>query len=79
MESSKNVDTLYYLGIYALLGLAYCVTVLLREGIVFAGSLRASRRLHGALLHSVVRAKFRFFDSTPLGRIMNRFSKGSTL
>jgi ABC-type multidrug transport system fused ATPase/permease subunit len=26
-------------------------------------------------MHSVTRAKFKFFDVTPLGQIMNRFSK----
>lgn len=65
----------YYLGVYAAIGIGYMLTSLLREGIVFAGSLRASRIIHKELLHSILRAKFRFFDSTPLGRIVNRFSK----
>ncbi|KAK6349604.1 hypothetical protein TWF696_005888 [Orbilia brochopaga] len=70
-----KVNVMYYLTVYALFGLLYSVTSLFREGIVFAGSLRASRRMHDRLLHVILRAKFRFFDSTPLGRIMNRFSK----
>lgn len=60
---------------YGLLGLAYALLSLIRELAVFGGSLKASRRIHEKLLGSVLRAKFRFFDSTPLGRIMNRFSK----
>ncbi|KAJ6264876.1 hypothetical protein Dda_1029 [Drechslerella dactyloides] len=71
----QKVNVMYYLTVYALFGLLYSVTSLFREGIVFAGSLRASRRMHDKLLHRILRAKFRFFDSTPLGRIMNRFSK----
>jgi len=71
-----DVNVMYYLTVYALIGFAYMATSLLREGIVFAGSLRASKMIHDRLLHAVMRAKFQFFDSTPLGRIINRFSKG---
>lgn len=71
----SEVDVGYYLGVYAVLGFAYLVVVLAREGVLFAGSLRASKRIHRQLMESVAHAKFRFFDSTPLGQIMNRFSK----
>ena len=71
----SHVDAWYYLGIYAALGVAYLTVVMGREGVLFAGSLRASRRIHRQLMESVTHAKFRFFDTTPLGQIMNRFSK----
>ena len=67
---------MYYLSVYAAIGIAYMMTSLLREGVVFAGSLRASKQIHVQLLNTVMRARFRFFDSTPQGRIVNRFSKG---
>ena len=70
-----EVDVGYYLGVYAVLGLAYLIVVMAREGVLFFGSLRASKRIHRQLMESVSHAKFRFFDSTPLGQIMNRFSK----
>lgn len=70
-----QVNVMYYLAIYALFGVLYALTSVFREGVVFAGSLKASKRIHDRLLHSVLRAKFKFFDSTPLGRIINRFSK----
>lgn len=73
--SPSGVDVSYYLGVYALLGLFYMTISLLREGFMFTGSLSASWKLHKRLLESVTRAKFRFFDSTPLGQLMNRFSK----
>jgi ABC-type multidrug transport system fused ATPase/permease subunit len=72
---NSEVDVGYYLGVYAVLGLAYLIVVFAREGVLFAGSLRASKRIHRQLMESVSHAKFRFFDSTPLGQIMNRFSK----
>ncbi|OJD19343.1 hypothetical protein AJ78_00705 [Emergomyces pasteurianus Ep9510] len=70
-----NVNPYYYLGVYAILALAYAVIILMRELILFWGSLHASWRIHKRLLKTVTHAKFKFFDSTPLGRLMNRFSK----
>ncbi|EGC47173.1 ATP-dependent bile acid permease [Histoplasma capsulatum var. duboisii H88] len=70
-----DVNPYYYLGVYAVLAFAYIFTVLVRELILFGGSLHASWRIHKRLLNAVTHAKFKFFDSTPLGRLMNRFSK----
>ncbi|SMR57118.1 unnamed protein product [Zymoseptoria tritici ST99CH_1E4] len=72
---NSDVNVRYYLGVYAALGLGYMLVTLLREGVLFAGSLMASKRIHRQLMTRVTHAKFRFFDSTPLGQIMNRFSK----
>jgi len=74
-STTHEVDSLYYLGIYALLGGLYLVISFSKEGIIFWGSLTASWKIHGRLLDAVTRAKFKFFDSTPLGQLMNRFSK----
>ena len=74
-STDEKVDSWYYLIIYALLGLFYIVISLTREGYIFWGSLRASSKLHRRLLDSVTRAKLQFFDTTPLGQLMNRFSK----
>ena len=71
--SSVNVS--YYLGMYLLLGVAFLTVALIREAVLFWGSLHASSRIHKRLLKAVMHAKFRFFDSTPLGQLMNRFSK----
>ncbi len=38
-------------------------------------SLKAATRLHDKIFKSVIRAKSRFFELNPSGRIMNRFSK----
>ncbi|OLL23812.1 ATP-dependent bile acid permease [Neolecta irregularis DAH-3] len=70
-----EVDINYYLGVYAALAMAYIIVTFIRMGIMFWGSINASVDLYNRLLHSVMGAKIRFFDSTPLGRIMNRFSK----
>ncbi|KXG49698.1 ABC transporter, integral membrane type 1 [Penicillium griseofulvum] len=74
-ESDGEVNVAYYLGVYALLGFLYIAISLSREAVLFWGSLHASWKIHDRLLRAVMHAKFRFFDSTPLGQLMNRFSK----
>ncbi|KAI0471516.1 hypothetical protein GGR56DRAFT_654458 [Xylariaceae sp. FL0804] len=68
-----NVD--YYLTVLALVGIAGALLALVRDLWLFFGSLTASWKLHNRLMSTVARAKFRFFDVTPLGQLMNRFSK----
>lgn len=75
LQSLYDVDASYYLGVYAVLGAVYVFICFSREIILFWGSRRASWCLHESLLKSILRAKFRFFDSTPLGQLTNRFSK----
>jgi ABC-type multidrug transport system fused ATPase/permease subunit len=74
-DDSPKVNALYYLLVYALIGMVYLMISLSRELLLFWGSLSASWKIHKRLLEAVTRAKFRFFDSTPLGQMMNRFSK----
>lgn len=38
-------------------------------------SLYAAKRLHEAMLNSILRAPMLFFHTNPLGRIINRFAK----
>nr|POE65317.1 atp-dependent bile acid permease [Quercus suber] len=72
---NSGVDVNYYLAVYAVIGVGYMAITLLREGVLFGGSITASRRIHRQLMESVAHARFRFFDGTPLGQMMNRFSK----
>ncbi len=39
------------------------------------GAINASRQLHLNLLERVLKCSMNFFDSTPIGRLVNRFSK----
>ncbi|KAF8969063.1 hypothetical protein BGZ46_010749 [Entomortierella lignicola] len=67
-----NVD--FYLGMYVLLSIGTLVFASLTNYYTIFGGLAASRSLHQQLLRKVSRAKVRFFDTTPIGRITNRFS-----
>ncbi|KAK9465458.1 hypothetical protein V1512DRAFT_210824 [Lipomyces arxii] len=68
-------STQYYMAVYALIALLYVFLSFFREALFYFGSLSASKTLFDKLLNTVMRAKPRFFDSTPVGRIINRFSK----
>ncbi|PHH88502.1 hypothetical protein CDD83_7455 [Cordyceps sp. RAO-2017] len=74
-SAAPEVDVAFYLTGLALLGAAGALAALVRDVWIFFGSLTASRRLHDRLMSAVTRAKFKFFDVTPLGQLMNRFSK----
>ncbi|KAF7725515.1 hypothetical protein EC973_009545 [Apophysomyces ossiformis] len=74
IQEKESIDNAWYVGIYFLIGLTALLMTTLRQLTLFMGSLRASRRIHNQLLERILRARVRFFDSTPLGRILNRFS-----
>ncbi|PHH65684.1 hypothetical protein CDD81_1770 [Ophiocordyceps australis] len=73
--TDSKPNTAFYLTGLALIGVAGAVFALIRDVWIFFGSLTASRRIHDRLMSAVTRAKFKFFDVTPLGQLMNRFSK----
>ncbi|KAI7895791.1 P-loop containing nucleoside triphosphate hydrolase protein [Mucor mucedo] len=72
-DASKSLNR--YLGIYIMMNLANIVLSVLRYAYMFYGGLRASKKLYEQLLDRVFHAPLRFFDTTPVGRIINRFSK----
>ncbi|MEE6510167.1 hypothetical protein FKM82_029369 [Ascaphus truei] len=70
-----NPHMLYYTGVYAS---SMVVMLLLKavRGVVFVkGTLRASSKLHDELFRRILRSPMKFFDTTPSGRILTRFSK----
>jgi ABC-type multidrug transport system fused ATPase/permease subunit len=68
-------DSVYYIGIYALIGVVIIIWSNIQKGIYFYGTLKASRKLHSDLIKSILYSPVRFFETTPIGRILNRFSK----
>jgi hypothetical protein len=47
----------------------------LRGGCLARGRINASRSLHSAMLQRVLAAPVFWYDTTPLGRVVNRFSR----
>ena len=64
-----------FLGVYAALGISQAIFVLFAAFALAMGGIFASKILHNSMLGSILRSPMSFFDTTPLGRILNRFSK----
>ncbi|CAO3645741.1 unnamed protein product [Cunninghamella blakesleeana] len=64
----------YYLGIYTIISILCAITNAGQYLIIYIGGLRASKKLFNEILDKVLHAPLRFFDTTPIGRILNRFS-----
>ncbi|KAJ3080533.1 hypothetical protein HDU99_008120, partial [Rhizoclosmatium hyalinum] len=67
--------TNYYLSLYGIVGGLCMISIFTRLMILNFGIIRAARAIHEAMLKKVLRAPLRFFEVTPLGRVMNRFTK----
>ncbi|KAL1964629.1 hypothetical protein VTN77DRAFT_6803 [Rasamsonia byssochlamydoides] len=64
-----------YIGIYAGLGASQAVLIYTFSTILSTSGTNASRTMLQRAMTRVLRAPMSFFDTTPLGRITNRFSK----
>ncbi|XP_028844499.1 ATP-binding cassette sub-family C member 2 [Denticeps clupeoides] len=62
-------------GVFGALGVAQGVFIFLGAMVLAEGAVSASRILHSSLLSNVLRAPMLFFDTTPSGRVVNRFAK----
>ncbi|XP_029456115.1 canalicular multispecific organic anion transporter 2 isoform X2 [Rhinatrema bivittatum] len=63
------------LGVYASLGIAQGLFVMISSFTLAMAGIGAARTLHAALLENKFHTPQSFFDTTPIGRIINRFSK----
>ncbi|XP_006157433.1 canalicular multispecific organic anion transporter 1 [Tupaia chinensis] len=61
-------------GVYGALGVVQGLCVLVGNLLSVHGCTHASNVLHRQLLNNILRAPMRFFDTTPTGRIVNRFA-----
>lgn len=59
---------------YGLLVALVMIVSLGRASLFFAASIRASTVMHDGMVRRVLRAPLSFFHTTPVGRILNRFS-----
>lgn len=74
-ESSSNTSTVqYYLGIYVIISVLSAVLEMVKCLATYLPALEASRRLVAAMTESILRAKLRWLDTNPAGRILNRYT-----
>ncbi|KAL3972082.1 interferon, gamma-inducible protein 30 [Sarotherodon galilaeus] len=62
-------------GVFGALGVAQGLFVFLGTLLLANASVDASRILHSKLLNNILRVPMVFFDTTPIGRVVNRFAK----
>nr|XP_025846743.1 multidrug resistance-associated protein 7 isoform X4 [Vulpes vulpes] len=72
--SNGSSDIRFYLTVYATIAGVNSFCTFLRAVLFAAGTLQAAATLHRRLLCRVLMAPVTFFDSTPAGRVLNRFS-----
>ncbi|KAG1899413.1 ABC transporter [Suillus fuscotomentosus] len=75
MQCSSVMSSYWYTGIYAALGVSQALTMFMMGGVLALLTYYASQQLHGRSIQRVMYAPMSFFETTPLGRIMNRFTK----
>ncbi|OWK62309.1 Canalicular multispecific organic anion transporter 1 [Lonchura striata] len=63
------------IGVFGALGVSQALFLLFATMLSAQGTVRASRVMHQQLLSNILRAPMSFFDTTPIGRIVNRFAK----
>lgn len=72
--NQEDVRNMYLIG-YGVIGILQSVFIFSAIVMVTFATIQASISLHNGLLNSILRSPMSFFDTTPLGRIVNRFSK----
>jgi ABC-type multidrug transport system fused ATPase/permease subunit len=64
-----------YLGIYGGIGLVQAITTMVLALSIGLTTLNGAKLLHKKMLIRIMKSPMSFFDTTPIGRIVNRFAK----
>lgn len=72
-STAENVQM--RVGVYAALGFAQGILIMIASFTLAMGNIGAAKKLHFNLLTNKFHTPQSFFDTTPIGRIINRFSK----
>lgn len=74
-KAGSNDDVGRYIGIYFGIGIGGAALVVVQTLLLWIFcSIEASRKLHDRMAHAIFRSPMNFFETTPVGRILNRFS-----
>jgi ATP-binding cassette subfamily C (CFTR/MRP) protein 1 len=74
-QADPGMSVPLFVGVFGGIAAVYVILCHSRTLAVLLGSLNASRSTHQRMLWSVLRSPISFFDSTPVGRILNRFTR----
>ena len=74
-SAGATVRTSYFLTLYLLLGVAGGLLNLAASFVLWSLCIiRGARYFHDTMANSILRSPMRFFETTPIGRILNRFT-----
>ena len=74
-ESGSNNNIGLYIGVYFAFGIGSSMLTVVQTLVLWIFcSIEASRKLHERMANAIFRSPMSFFDTTPAGRILNRFS-----
>ncbi|KZV76920.1 multidrug resistance-associated ABC transporter [Peniophora sp. CONT] len=71
-ERYEDVDVKYYLGIFTVFVALGCVTYTVGVTVYVFGIIRAARKIHRELIHSILGTTLRWLDTTPTSRVITR-------
>ncbi|KAL1007722.1 hypothetical protein UPYG_G00090710 [Umbra pygmaea] len=74
-DISKNPDLSFYQMIYGLVVVAMVAFSVIKGYSFTKVTLHASSKLHDSMFRNILSSPMSFFDTTPTGRLVNRFSK----
>ncbi|KAF9198153.1 hypothetical protein BGZ59_004835, partial [Podila verticillata] len=74
-EDKLSLSKWTYIEVYVGAGVVQMVVVMIGSFMLVVAVLKSSRVMHDNAFISVLNSPMSFFDTTPLGRILNRFSK----
>eukprot|EP00028_Trichosphaerium_sp_Am-I-7-wt_P005430 CAMPEP_0168519036 /NCGR_PEP_ID=MMETSP0405-20121227/7077_1 /TAXON_ID=498012 /ORGANISM="Trichosphaerium sp, Strain Am-I-7 wt" /LENGTH=1028 /DNA_ID=CAMNT_0008539499 /DNA_START=322 /DNA_END=3408 /DNA_ORIENTATION=+ len=75
----KDKKSLFYLEVYIGISFCFCFVTLFHSVILIIVGLFAAKNMHQDMLRNILRAPMSFFDTTPSGRILNRFAKDQSV
>lgn len=74
-DAGETVDAKFYLTIYLIIGVIGGILNLVSAFILWSLCIiRGARYFHDTMAKSILRSPMRFFETTPVGRILNRFT-----
>ncbi|KAF9083706.1 hypothetical protein BGX23_011210 [Mortierella sp. AD031] len=74
-DNKFDIPTMTYIAIYVGLALVQFIVMVIATQLLSAAIIRTARKMHRQAFDKVIHAPLSFYDTNPLGRILNRFSK----
>jgi len=74
-NTTMHAEEKWFLTVYGLFGVGQTITVVFASLLLYLSTLTGAKTLHNNMLSNILRNPLSFFDTTPQGRILNRFGK----